>query len=320
MPIATPAMRHSSRGVSMTRSSPNSSRKPIVTLKTPPRAPTSSPSTTIRSSRLISSRSVSWRVCTKVFSVTSALRGAVGVDVTFGALGLGKGRLLCDADALGDLRFGSFAQLGYPSFVEDVDGPKVTLEHRDGILLPPLLDFLTRPVGAVVVVRRVGVEAIGAQLDERRPLSRPSAVRRLFRELEGLQDVVAVALRSGHVVAPGASIDAPRDLLGLVHADRVLVVLTHEDDGKLVNPGEVQGTVPVPFRGPALTEPRADDRVLALVPLRIGDARGVKDLSCDGRGAGNDVTPPRPPVSRHLTPARRRVVGLAKHAQEDIGR
>ena len=45
----------SSSGVSSTRSSPNSSRKPIVARNTPPRAPTSSPRTTMRSSRRISS-------------------------------------------------------------------------------------------------------------------------------------------------------------------------------------------------------------------------------------------------------------------------
>src|SRR5438093_9106049 len=69
IPMATPTIEDSASGVSITRSSPNSSRNPAVTRKTPPRAPTSSPRTTTRSSAFISSHRVSWMVWTTFFSV-----------------------------------------------------------------------------------------------------------------------------------------------------------------------------------------------------------------------------------------------------------
>src|SRR5437660_846507 len=59
MPMAAPTMPASASGVSMTRSAPNSSTSPTVARKTPPNLPTSSPSTTTRGSRRISSLSAS---------------------------------------------------------------------------------------------------------------------------------------------------------------------------------------------------------------------------------------------------------------------
>ena len=57
-PIDAPTIIDSVSGVSSTRSPPNSSNSPSVARKTPPFLPTSSPSTTIDSSRRISSASV----------------------------------------------------------------------------------------------------------------------------------------------------------------------------------------------------------------------------------------------------------------------
>ena len=56
-PIAVPMIPDSASGVSITRSEPNSSMKPSVTLNAPPKAPMSSPIASTRSSRRISSRS-----------------------------------------------------------------------------------------------------------------------------------------------------------------------------------------------------------------------------------------------------------------------
>src|SRR5688572_30501392 len=88
MPMATPTIEDSARGVSITRSSPNSCMKSAVTRNTPPRAPTSSPRISTRSSAFISSQSVSWTVLTRFFSVTSAL---LGEHVLHGRLRLGVG-------------------------------------------------------------------------------------------------------------------------------------------------------------------------------------------------------------------------------------
>ena len=57
-PIETPTIMDSVNGVSSTRSPPNSAYSPSVARKTPPFLPTSSPRTTIESSRRISDASV----------------------------------------------------------------------------------------------------------------------------------------------------------------------------------------------------------------------------------------------------------------------
>ena len=84
MPTAMPMIPASASGVSITRWSPNSSRNPCVTRKTPPRVAMSSPSTTTRSSAAISSCRVSWIAVTTFFSVTRRplrrTRAARGVD------------------------------------------------------------------------------------------------------------------------------------------------------------------------------------------------------------------------------------------------
>ena len=56
IPMALPMIPASARGVSKQRSAPNSSCSPVVARNTPPKRPTSSPSTTTRESRRISSR------------------------------------------------------------------------------------------------------------------------------------------------------------------------------------------------------------------------------------------------------------------------
>ena len=55
-PIAQPMIPDSASGVSMTRSAPNSSNRPSVTLNAPPKTPMSSPIISTRSSRRISVR------------------------------------------------------------------------------------------------------------------------------------------------------------------------------------------------------------------------------------------------------------------------
>ena len=58
-PTAAPMIRFSASGASSTRSAPNSSWKPAVTLKAPPNTPMSSPRQNTVSSRRISSRNPS---------------------------------------------------------------------------------------------------------------------------------------------------------------------------------------------------------------------------------------------------------------------
>jgi hypothetical protein len=62
-PIEAPMIMFSASGVSSTRSAPNSSMNPSVTLKAPPKAPMSSPRQKTASSRRISSRNPSLIAC-----------------------------------------------------------------------------------------------------------------------------------------------------------------------------------------------------------------------------------------------------------------
>ena len=78
-PRAIPAIDDSARGVSITRDSPNSSRKPSVARKTPPLAPMSSPSMNTLSSRRISSLIASLTASSTVFIDISSLRTVLGI-------------------------------------------------------------------------------------------------------------------------------------------------------------------------------------------------------------------------------------------------
>src|SRR5690606_30006924 len=71
-PMATPTMADSAMGVSITRSSPNSSSRPWVARKTPPRTPTSSPSTITDGSARISSARASRTACTTLITAIHA--------------------------------------------------------------------------------------------------------------------------------------------------------------------------------------------------------------------------------------------------------
>src|SRR4051812_10908551 len=112
-PIAAPTIACSLIGVSRTRSGPNLSNRPSVSLKTPPAAPTSSPTSTT-----VGSRSISWAMPSAtawryVVSATVAPpRGAaVGPDLRLddGRRGLRAGP--CERLGVSDLRPGLLVDL-----------------------------------------------------------------------------------------------------------------------------------------------------------------------------------------------------------------
>src|SRR5512134_2408308 len=171
MPTAVPTMPPSARGVSMTRSAPNSSCRPCVARNTPPNLPTSSPSTTTSGSRRISSRSASltaWitfivgtgippRSRVGVAGVRHArIRGdrllqlpellpllpeRLGVHVLEQALQrrLGRERLRLLQRAL-DLLANARPQLLLRLVVVQPARGEVPAQAQDGVLLPPRLD------------------------------------------------------------------------------------------------------------------------------------------------------------------------------------
>src|SRR5262245_37794532 len=192
MPIAVPMMPDSASGVSITRSSPNSSRNPAVALNTPPRAPTSSPRTTTRSSAFISSQSVSWTVWMMFFSVMPAFADAASpaaVSVAVSAIPTARDRLrvrLREHVPVRAVRFGvrrvprrvdirvdRRLQLGArgfePCVVDEALFGQVGREEQDRVVGLRLLDLLTRAVGPVVVVGCVREVPVRLELDQRGP-------------------------------------------------------------------------------------------------------------------------------------------------------
>src|ERR687891_235957 len=316
IPMARPTMEDSASGVSITRVSPNSSRKSAVARNTPPRAPTSSPMIRTRSFSFIFSHSVSWIVWTMFFS---AISGLLGEDVAKGRLRLGIWRVPRLVHALVHLSLQLFPDRFDLVVVHDAGLLQVAGERGDGVLLLGLLDLLAGAIGPVVIVGGMWEEPIRLAFDQRGAASRPRSVHRLSHGLVAGQHVVpidghareAVPLPAdGHVLDP--------HLLRERNRDRVEVVLAHEDDRELVDPSEVERLVPVALAGCPFPEPRTHHGVLAQVLHGIGDAGGVRHLRGDRGGTGDDAEPPVSPVRGHLPSAGRWVVGLGEDPQEDV--
>src|SRR5581483_2899438 len=173
-PIATPTIESSASGVSITRSSPKRPRRPSVALKTPPLAPTSSPSTMTRSSRAISSASVSRTVSTIVFTAIASppLPRAVlipCIDVQTKGVGGGLRTRFGEGDGFVHQRAGALAQLVLDGVVQDLTLLQRPAEEVERILAARQLDLLGRAIAAVVVVAGVGGEAADAGVDQGRP-------------------------------------------------------------------------------------------------------------------------------------------------------
>src|SRR4051812_13045144 len=198
-PTAVPTIADSASGVSHTRSAPNSSTKPSVTLNAPPKAPMSSPRQNTVSSWRISSRRPSEIACRYVISGIGGLparpRGHAVAQ---------RGDLLCEHSVarcrrvghrLRERPFGLALELLAHRCMDRLDIDAVTRERAlvvlDRVPLRPLFEELLRHV-AHVVVRAVAVHAHGFRFDQRRTAAAPSALARLGRRLEDGLHVVAV--------------------------------------------------------------------------------------------------------------------------------
>src|SRR5262245_46181543 len=188
MPTAEPTMPFSLSGVSITRCSPNSSCSPAVTRNTPPTLPTSSPSTTTRLSRRISTRSASLMACTMficgiVFSpsvpvslcarrapqrraLLDQMPGELGVDVVEKRVDARLRGLLGGGDRSTDLRIDLALDLLLLGIGEACGVLEVAARARDGIEQPPWLEPCLGPVRFRVVARRVAGHPVRHRLDE----------------------------------------------------------------------------------------------------------------------------------------------------------
>src|SRR5438128_616859 len=143
----------------------------------------------------------------------------------------------------------------------------------------PLLDLLLGPVAAVVVVGRMRLVAVALQLDERGPFARARVIGGKPGLLVAVEDVHPVGDVSRHRVRGGAVRDVGHGHLLLeARGYREKVVLDDEDDGQLVDRGEVRGLVEVTRACRGLAAEREDDALLLAVAEGEGEAHRVGEL------------------------------------------
>src|SRR5262245_50315711 len=205
-PIPAPTIAISEIGVLRTRLGPNSSSMPCVTPIEPPIAAMSSPMMKMRSSPRIAVESASRTASRYVSSGTRALHGSLRVDPVERVLGVGIRSRLRELDRLLDL--------GRHLLVERLEllvgDPELRTQVLDRILRleqPPHLVLL--PVH-LRIADVVAGQAVGADVQERRPAARDRVLARLACRGEDRLDVLAVDLHFPHAVRGGT----PTQLLG----------------------------------------------------------------------------------------------------------
>src|SRR5688500_5896536 len=201
-PIAVPTMFDSASGMSITRSWPNSSSSCLVAPNTPPLLATSSPRMMTRGSRAISCCSVVRTDSTSVITAMTS-RGLV-LDVTHHRRGIGQRRAFGAGGCVVHFALAAAAGLGHQAVVERTRLHQALPEAHDRVAFLPALRLLTRAVHAVVVVARVGHEAVDLPLQKRRPLPSPRARYGSFHRLVYRQHVHAIQRLARHRVARGA--------------------------------------------------------------------------------------------------------------------
>src|SRR5215813_616720 len=296
MPTAVPMMAASASGLSMTRWEPYLRCRSSVTRKTPPSTPTSSPNTSTSASRSISSNSA-WLSALTMLSLAMASasrqplaphrRGArlaggsrvlsrrhariarghrvalggkvgrqLGVRVIEHHQRVRGGRGLEATNRFGDLFVDSLVE----TLLEEVALFQVGLEAGQRVLLLPHRHFRVAPVLGGIIGRRVYAQPIRHALDQGRAVARSRAIDRLARGGVDREHVVAVDLDARQAVRERLLSDRARVRLLLErHRDRPLIVLAHEDDRYVPDPGEVQRLVEIALGRRAVAEVRHRD-------------------------------------------------------------
>src|SRR5947199_781303 len=250
MPTHRPLISSSASGVSTTRSAPKRCCSPAVARKTPPFAPTSSPSTTTLSSSAMARPRARFTASTSVSSATgtllqlSALRGVnlrqFRIEVVeHGRRTARRGRQIAldrGFHPLLTLR----GELLFVRFAPKLPTDQIGAQPRDRFLLPACLDFFGRPVARRVVGRGVVAEPIGDGLDQARTLARARRRDGVGGGGPDRDHVVAVHLLAGETGRDrllgerrGRGLQLQR------HADRPLIVVSNKDQRQLPNAGEI---------------------------------------------------------------------------------
>src|ERR1700694_4493410 len=179
--MAAPAITLSESGVSMTRSAPCLAKRPSVARKTPPLRPTSSPNTSTRLSRAISSVSAWFTASTTVSSATAILRetlelplqarGSVGVDLAEIEIRVGRGLFLRLIPRRTKLVLNLFFDPLQRRLVHHSTSGEMQLHPPQRVAVDPQVVKLTRLVARRIVGCRVKSQPVRDRLDERRALT-----------------------------------------------------------------------------------------------------------------------------------------------------
>src|SRR6185503_3079671 len=169
-PTPRPVKPASEIGVSMMRSLPNSSTRPVSTLNVVPASATSSPMRTTLGSRRISSAMASLMASPNVSSRTAVAVSSIDVLIDFVRVRIG--RVHREFHGLVHLRDQVFLNRVECRAIGDAVGHQPLAVERDRVALrdPLLLLRLRAVVRASDVADVVAVIAIRNALDERRPL------------------------------------------------------------------------------------------------------------------------------------------------------
>src|SRR5436190_6295468 len=212
--------------------------------------------------KMLGSRSMHWTVASLIacqyFSRRICIALLVRADQQLGGIGEWAGLRL--DDGLVDLALGFLLPARDIDLGADALGDELARGRDDRVAGDPALDFFPATVAGVPVPERADVlaPAVGDRLDEVWPLAALAPVGGLARRLVDGEDVVAVDLLGGHAVRlrPLPDLDVP----GLAHRQRRVrgeaVVAAGEDDGELLDDGEVQRLVEDALLTDAVAEER----------------------------------------------------------------
>src|SRR5439155_1911857 len=284
----------------MTRAFPYFSKRPSVARNTPPMMPTSSPNTSTRSSRCISSARA-W------LTASTTVRSAIELPVEAPELKRQARRWFSVDLREVKARVGSrlllrlvprHAQLFLYFLLDAVEGRPVDnaarhemqLHPTQRVAVDPCVVHLARFVARRIVRGGVQAQAIRECLDERRALAVTGPADGVAnRRIDG-EEVVAVALDAGKPVGDrllrqssggGLLLDRGRD--------RPAVVLAQKDDRGLHHPREVGRLVEVALRGAAVTENREHDAGVVLHPQPPRETDRLGQLARDRGLKGKHV-------------------------------
>src|SRR6202521_3586785 len=304
--MAAPAITPSESGVSITRPAPCLANRPSVARNTPPLRPTSSPNTTTRWSRAISSVRAWFTASTTVISAKAVLGetlelsfqpwGSICMNLAEIEIRVGRRLPLRLLPRHSKLVLHLVLHAIQRSLVHNSTRLEMQLHASQGVAVDPQVMKLARLVTGRVIGCGVKSQPVGDCLDECRPLTFAGAPRRLAHRCVHRKQVVAVALDAGEAIGDGfLGQGLRRGLLRDAGRDRPTVVLAEKDDRSLHDPREVCGLVEVTLRCASIAKDRKHDARVLFHLQSPRQAHRLRELARDGGLEGEHLE-----ISRHL--------------------